>query len=319
MAARSSLLLLCLALILSGTPPILCTCTDKCAPLPPFPGTHPIYPIDVDLLQVALNLEFLETEWFLFGALGYGLDKVAPHLAMGGPPPIGARKANLDETTQRIIEEFGYQEVGHMRAITTTVGGFPRPLIDLSSHNFAKLFDEAVGRPLSPPFDPYENSINYVLASYVIPYVGMVGYVGANPNIYGYVSKRLIAGLLGVEAGQDAVFRTILYERGDHVVEPYNYTVNEFTIFISNLRNKLAKCGIKDEGLVVQPELGAENRTCSNILSADYQSLTYTRTPAEIFRTVYASGNESKPGGFFPKGADGRIAREFLEKSSQKS
>lgn len=93
---------------------------------------------------------------------------------------------------------------------------------------------------------------------------------------------------------------------------PYNKTVAEFTIYISELRNRLGMCGIKDEGLIVPLELGAENRTESNILSADANSLSYARTPPEILRIVYGTGSEYKPGGFFPHGGNGRIAREFL-------
>lgn len=70
---------------------------------------------DVDLLEFPLNLEFLEAEFFLFGALGYGLDRVAPNLTNGGPSPIGARRANLDTLTRDIILQFGWQEVGHLR------------------------------------------------------------------------------------------------------------------------------------------------------------------------------------------------------------
>ena len=40
--------------------------------------------------------------------------------------------------------------------------------------------DNAFGKPLVPPFDPYANSLNFIIASYVIPYVGLTGYVGAN-------------------------------------------------------------------------------------------------------------------------------------------
>ncbi|XP_058077161.1 ferritin-like catalase Nec2 isoform X1 [Magnolia sinica] len=283
-----------------------------CVSPPPLNGT-PIFPDDVDKIQFALNLEYLEAEFFLYGALGYGLDGVAPEIAQGGPPPIGGKKANLDRLTHQIIEEFGYEEVGHLRAIKSTVGGFPRPLIDISSKNFATIFDNAFEKPLSPPFDPYISSVNYLLASYVIPYVGLVGYVGTNPNINGYVSKRLLAGLLGVEAGQDAVIRALLYERADELVLPYKRTVAEFTARVSDLRNRLANCGIKDEGLFVPLQLGAENKTTSNILSANADSLSYARTPAEILRTVYGTGDESKPGGFFPEGGSGSIARGFLK------
>ncbi|THG09993.1 hypothetical protein TEA_009981 [Camellia sinensis var. sinensis] len=62
--------------------------------------------------------------------------------------------------------------------------------MDLSAHNFAKLFDEAFGYQLRPAFDPYRDSLSYMLGSYVIPYMGLVGYVGANPLLNGYKSKR---------------------------------------------------------------------------------------------------------------------------------
>ncbi|KDP28130.1 hypothetical protein JCGZ_13901 [Jatropha curcas] len=274
---------------------------------------EPIEANDKDLVQFAMNLEFLEAEFFLFAALGKGLDAIEPDFAKGGPPPIGAQKANLDPVTCSIIEEFGYEEVGHLRAIIKTVGGIPRPLYDLSPETFAKVFDEALDCKLDPPFNPYLSSVNYLLASYVIPYVGLVAYVGTIPNLEDYTNKRLVAGLLGVEAGQDAVIRGLLYEKAYEKVEPYDITVAEFTNGISFLRNKLAMCGIKDEGLIVPPELGAEKRTESNVLSADENSLSYDRTPPEILRIVYGTGSEYKPGGFMPDGANGRIARSFLE------
>lgn len=72
---------------------------------------------DVDLLEFPLNLEYLEAEFFLFGSLGYGLDKVAPNLALGGPAPIGAKKANLDPFTKDVVLQFAWQEVGHLRLL----------------------------------------------------------------------------------------------------------------------------------------------------------------------------------------------------------
>ena len=74
-----------------------------------------VFPYDVDPMQFALNLEYTEAEFFLHAAYGVGLDHIAPKLALGGPPPVGARKASLDEVTWRIAAEFGLQEVGHIR------------------------------------------------------------------------------------------------------------------------------------------------------------------------------------------------------------
>ena len=120
---------------------------------------------------------------------------------------------------------------------------------------------------------------------------------------------------MGVESGQDAVIRALLYERAQLKVLPYGASVAEFTDRISKLRNKLGNAGLKDEGLVVPKELGAEGKVSMNVLAGDKFSLAYARTPEEILRIVYSSGDEHKPGGFYPKGADGRIARSYLGSS----
>ena len=74
---------------------------------------------DTGKIQFALNLEFLEAEYFLCGATGRDLDSINSSLSQGGPPPIGCQKANLDPLVNMIIEEFGYQEVGHVRYFIT--------------------------------------------------------------------------------------------------------------------------------------------------------------------------------------------------------
>ncbi|XP_024017726.1 desiccation-related protein PCC13-62 [Morus notabilis] len=171
---------------------------DKCSP---------IVASDSDLIEFALNLEFFEAEFLLHGALGKGLDSLNSSLAQGGPPPIGARKANLDPLVHRIIEEFGYQEFGKIacRAIVSRTRGIPRPLLNLSSESFARISDQAVGFNLRPSFGPYANTLNYLLAAYTIPYVGLSGYVGTIPRLFLPSSRSLVASLLGVESGRDAV------------------------------------------------------------------------------------------------------------------
>ncbi|CAI9118929.1 OLC1v1020557C1 [Oldenlandia corymbosa var. corymbosa] len=267
---------------------------------------------DINLLEFPLNLEYLEAEFFSFGAFGHGLDEIAPELTGNGPSPIGAKVASLGPLVKDITAQFAFQEVGHLRAIKSAVKGFPRPLLDLSVKSFATIINNAFGENLNPPFDPYANDLNYLIASYVIPYVGLTGYVGANPKLQTATAKRMIAGLLGVESGQDAVLRALLYERQNETVNPYGMTVAEFTNKISKLRNDLGNKGIKDEGLTVNPSQGAEGKIKGNILAGDKFSLAFDRTPEEILRIIYGTGSESKPGGFYPDGAQGRIAESHL-------
>ena len=53
------------------------------------------------------------------------------------------------------------------------------------------LINAAFERELVPPFDPYRDSLSYMLGSYVIPYMGLVGYVGTNPQLTGYKTKQV--------------------------------------------------------------------------------------------------------------------------------
>ncbi|KAK6239346.1 hypothetical protein QUC31_004815 [Theobroma cacao] len=48
-------------------------------------------------MQLALNFQLLDAEFFLYAALGKGLDDIAPGLFQG-PASVGARIANLDVT-----------------------------------------------------------------------------------------------------------------------------------------------------------------------------------------------------------------------------
>lgn len=51
-----------------------------------------------------------------------------------------------------------------------------------------------------------------------------------------------------------------------------------------------------------------------NVLAADKGSLLYARTGEQVLETVYGSGSPSKPGGFYPKGAQGVIPANLLKK-----
>uniref|UniRef100_A0A0E0H9P8 Desiccation-related protein PCC13-62 n=1 Tax=Oryza nivara TaxID=4536 RepID=A0A0E0H9P8_ORYNI len=273
----------------------------RCHASPPRRGAVAVYPSDMAHIQFLLNAKFVEAEWFLHGALGRGIDFIDSALSGGGPPPTGARKATLDFRATEVAAEVGYQEVGHIRAITQSMGGFPRPAIDLSDAVFAAVMDDAMATRLDPPFDPYASSVNFLLASYILPHIT--------------ASAALQASMLAVEAGQDAVIRMMLYERADEVVAPYRgRTVAEFTRRISEWRNAASRCGAKDEGVkVLDRRQGAERRTVSNILGAGDDSLGFARTPAEVLRILYGSGNEQVPGGFLPRGGNGTIARGFFQ------
>jgi hypothetical protein len=51
--------------------------------------------------------------------------------------------------------------------------------------------ENAFGEKLNPPFNPYINSLNYLIYIYTIPYVGLTGYVGTIPLLKGEGAKAV--------------------------------------------------------------------------------------------------------------------------------
>ena len=64
-------------------------------------------------------------------------------------------------------------------------------MLNLSTESFAKVVDIAFEKQLVPSVDPYSSGVNFLLASYLIPYVGLTGYVGASPKLQDPKSKRV--------------------------------------------------------------------------------------------------------------------------------
>lgn len=71
---------------------------------------------DLDELNVLLNAEYLEAEFFLYTAYGYGLDKFnGSQLNITGPSPIGGQKGKMGKFVEHIAKELGLQGLGHVR------------------------------------------------------------------------------------------------------------------------------------------------------------------------------------------------------------
>ena len=106
---------------------------------PTSPGSF----TDADVLNFALNLEYLEAQFYLYAATGQGLspsDTAAPSGYTGsytqGTVTVGsaAAVAGLTSQEQDIINEIAYEEQEHVRFLRAALGSsaVPMPSIDLS-------------------------------------------------------------------------------------------------------------------------------------------------------------------------------------------
>ncbi|TYH93988.1 hypothetical protein ES332_A12G010900v1 [Gossypium tomentosum] len=261
------------------------------------PQCRPVAASSRDKILFSINLLIYKAEFFLRASVGVGINGISPGLVQG-PVPIGGTLANITNSARRIIEELGLATVGHLRVIKQVLRSnlpLPGPQLDLSAQVFAGFVNLGFNvSTLSPPFNIYANTPSFVLAAEAISAFTLVAGIGLN------------------EAAAFGVLRTILNNGVNSTVPPYTFTMAELTNRTSEVVNRLGGCGVKDEGLIVPFQLGAENRTTSNVVPGDVNSLAHARFEREILRIVFGTGNATMPGGLYPDGFIGALYQLIL-------
>ncbi|KAK9802752.1 hypothetical protein WJX73_008610 [Symbiochloris irregularis] len=251
---------------------------------------------DVDILNFALNLEYLEAEWYSCAATGQPLPS---ELRGGGPASTGCQKAFLGLEAQAIAEEFAQDETNHVRFLRNALGSqaVPIPQLNIGSA-FSEAANAVTGEQLTPAFSAYSNDIAFYLGSYLFEDVGVTAYAGAAPLIKNLTYLGAAARIEAVEAYHGGAIRTQLYNNRNFVT-PYNVTVAELVGEIAAGIN--AVDGNSDE-------VGIENANgAAELVPVNSMGLVYTRTPQKVIQIV-TLGSLSGAGGFFPNGLNGHFA-----------
>lgn len=261
------------------------------APAPEAGGIN-----DVDILNFALQLEYLEGEFYQYAAFGRALPA---QLRGGGPPSIGGRKAALSPALQKIAEEIATDEANHVAFLRTALGSAatPIPLLDIGPA-FAAAANAALNTTLSPPFLPYRDDVLFLHGAFIFEDVGVTAYSGAAPLIMNKTYLGAAAGILAVESYHAGIIRTKLSEIAGDTVPPYGAVVASIVQAISNLRATLS--GAADDQGIVTPPNGV------NLVPTDANSIAFARTPRQVLNIVYFAPNATE-GGFFPNGLNGSI------------
>ncbi|TYJ03187.1 hypothetical protein E1A91_A12G011300v1 [Gossypium mustelinum] len=283
--------------------------------LPP-PECRPEVASTKEKFEFLLNLLIFKIELFLRSSIGRGINDISPGLVQG-PIPIGAAVANLDNATRKIIEEFGLASIGHLRVIINTSllnAPIPMPLLDISPQTYNTFVTMILNgtKKSNPSYNPYANTNSFLFAAVFASSFLKQYYAGIMPSIIGKDERELLSGIALYEAGVFGALRAELNARVNLTVPPFNFTVGNLTNLSAQLANRLAGCGVKDEGLIVPLQLGAENRTSSNIVPGNANSLAYARSAREILRIVFTTGNATRSGGIFPRGLNGALYRRIL-------
>lgn len=247
---------------------------------------------DIAVAQFALQLEYLEAEFYL---RAIGLPGVPDS---GNAPVVGGSEVPFQNPVIRAYaEEIAADELAHVLVLKAILRGnsTPRPAI-----NFTDAFNAAAAAAgLPTPFNPFADEVSFLLGAFIFEDVGVTAYKGAAPLL---TDKRLLeaaAGILAVEGYHAANIRTTLVGLAANPMSAFDPIIRA-TNLISNARDFLDGPGGKDQGLTTQGML--------NITPTDRNGIAFSRTTSEVLRIVYLTPELGvSSGGFFPEGVNGTI------------
>ena len=290
---------------------------------------------DVNILNFALNLEYLEAQYYSNAVLGVGLS--ANDLAGGAttvPPasptaavytvpgavPVAPGTPTLVPFATPVIAQLAdtiaADEQAHVRFIKYALianGALPvpAPLLDVTAGTatspgaFTKLAIAANnlavangGQAVLPvPFNPYANENNFLLGAFVFEDVGVTAYAGA-AGLLSMTNEfvQYAASILAIEAYHAGTIRTLLTLRG---FGPQADAIANLRSFLSSgvIYPSVAGPGFDDAGIL-------DTSNGAPILAPrDATALAFRRNTQQVLNIVYGNNGVGRvPNVFFPQG-----------------
>jgi len=254
-------------------------------PNPPAPGSVK----DEDIFNFALNLEYMEAEFYLRATTGKGIE--AADAGSGAGMVVGGKAANFkNKAVKEFVEEVAENELAHVRFYRKTLGSMAvaRPAIDFNAGFKAAAM--AAGLPAT--FDPFADDASVLLCGMLFEDVGVTAYAGAAPLLQKKEFVEAAAGILAVEAYHMGMARSQLYQMGGMAITDANK--------ISDARDKLTPAPDRDQGIQMNGK--------ANFVPSTSDAIAFRRTPQEVLRIVYLTDKPGvSQGGFYPNGINGNV------------
>ena len=241
---------------------------------------------DADILNFALNLEYIEAEYYLRAFLGTGLS-ASDTTGVGTQGTVlgGAQVPFKTPLIAAYAQKLAIDETNHVRFLRRALGSaaVAEPTIDLLNSFNALAAAAGLVAP-GTQFNPFLNEANFILGSFVFEDVGVTAYGGAAALLTNSANLSAAASILAIEAYHAGTIRSTVASLG----------LQSQANAISAVR---ARLGSGFESPVSTPNL------LVNISPSDTDSLAYRRQIIQVLSIVYSGVRNG--GGFLPNQANG--------------
>ena len=249
--------------------------------------------VDIDVLNFALNLEYLEANFYSYAAFGTPIDPTMTTgtgtngYAASATSSAGARAvAFSDPVVAQYAKEIANDELAHVTFLRATLGALAvaQPQIDVgtsptgafSSAARAAGIIGATSTAAPTSFDAYASDENFLLGAFIFEDVGVTAYKGAAPLLVNPTYLEAAAGILAVEAYHASIVRTVLYGKGMSVggtpipaaFGGGNYPVNAAQPALINYVDQISAARDSLDGSSATPTAG--KITPNAIIGTDY-------------------------------------------------
>ena len=266
----------------------------------PTPTASPL--TDADVLNFALNLAYLEAQYFSVVTTGAGL----PATLLTGTGTAGAASGGRQRAfADPVLGQFAREIAGDTRAQVSLLRGvvgtpvIAQPAIDLgvtatsAFSNLARTAGLITGA--SATYDVYASDEQVMLGAFVFADLAVTVYRGLAAGVVGATFVDAIAGMVSAKAYHAGLIRAALYRKG--IATP---AILDATEALSKARDDFDGANDIDQG--VKPVNNA-----SNIVPTDGSGLTFTRSPSQALNILYLTRASVSAGGFFPAGVNGAL------------
>lgn len=276
---------------------------------------------DPAVFNFALNLEYLEAEFYRRGLYGDGLP--AQLIGPNPGPVLGGRQVPFRTPWMReMFAEITEDETNHVRFIRQTIAASPlveisRPPIDLQ--NSFRMLGQQAG--LGANFDPFADEESFLLGAFLFEDVGVTAYAGGSDLIADDESVEAAAGILAVEAYHAGAIRATIAEMGPRMVaaadniararsaaeSPNNVRPNRSSVITTQNKEQPIGSGEMFPGEVV-------------IAPTDPQGRSFPRPPHDVLNIVFMNPDkQARRGGFFPQGVQGVVRHALTANPSRRA